>query len=476
MKPSVLTIGLQRGLEIDMKVTVFGAGYVGLVTAACLSEMGNSVCCVDVDQSRVSNLRQGIIPIHEPGLESLVQRNAAAGRLMFTTDAAEAVSHGTILFIAVGTPAGEDGSADVSHVLNVARSIAQHMSEYKVVVNKSTVPVGTADAVQSMLREVLHERGAIVPFSVVSNPEFLKEGAAIGDFMRPDRVVLGCDSDQAEFIMRGLYAPFLRNRERIQVMDVRSAELTKYVANAMLAQRISFMNEMAGLAERLGADIEKVRIGVGSDERIGPHFLYAGCGWGGSCFPKDVRALVSMGQAQGLEMGMVRASMDVNDRQKARLLEMLHEALGSALAGSTVAVWGLAFKPETDDMREAPSRVLIDALLAMGVKVQAYDPVAGENAARIWQGQSHFQLASTALKACEGADALVVVTEWREFRSPVFEDLAKLLAQRVIIDGRNLYRSDELAEAGLRHWSIGRPAVSSALAKAGSAMPWPVAA
>jgi UDPglucose 6-dehydrogenase len=350
------------------------------------------------------------------------------------------------------------------------------MSEYKVVVNKSTVPVGTADAVHSILREVLHDRGAIVPFSVVSNPEFLKEGAAIGDFMRPDRVVLGCDSDQAEFIMRGLYAPFLRNRERIQVMDVRSAELTKYVANAMLAQRISFMNEMAGLAERLGADIEKVRIGVGSDERIGPHFLYAGCGWGGSCFPKDVRALVSMGQAQGLEMGMVRASMDVNDRQKARLLEMLQEALGNSLTGSTVAVWGLAFKPETDDMREAPSRVLIDALLAMGVKVQAYDPVAGENAALIWQGQSHFHLASTALKACEGADALVVVTEWREFRSPVFEDLAKLLAQRVIIDGRNLYRSDELAEAGLRHWSIGRPAVSSALAKAGSAMPWPVAA
>lgn len=459
-----------------MKVSVFGAGYVGLVTAACLAEMGNSVCCVDVDEDRVQRLRQGIIPIHEPSLDQLVQRNAIAGRLTFSGEPAEAVAHGTILFIAVGTPAGEDGSADVSHVMSVARSIGQHMAEYKVVVNKSTVPVGTADAVQAVLRDELQARGLIVPFSVVSNPEFLKEGAAINDFMRPDRVVLGCSSDQAEFIMRGLYAPFLRNRERIQVMDVRSAELTKYVANAMLAQRISFMNEMAGLAERLGADIEKVRIGVGSDERIGPHFLYAGCGWGGSCFPKDVRALVSMGQEQGLDMGMVRASMSVNERQKHRLVEMLHEALGPSLKGLTIAVWGLAFKPETDDMREAPSRVLIDALLAKGARVQAYDPVAADNAAGIWKGHTELKLSSTAMKACEGAEALVVVTEWREFRSPVFEDLAKALRQRVVIDGRNLYRSEELAAAGLRHWSIGRPTSLATLASDPEAAPWPAAA
>jgi UDPglucose 6-dehydrogenase len=459
-----------------MKVSVFGAGYVGLVTAACLAEMGNSVCCVDVDEARVRQLQQGLIPIHEPGLDHLVQRNAAAGRLSFSTDQAQAVAHGTILFIAVGTPAGEDGSADVRHVMTVARSIGREMAEYKVVVNKSTVPVGTADAVHSVLREALQERGVIVPFSVVSNPEFLKEGAAIADFMRPDRVVLGCSSDQAEFIMRGLYAPFLRNRERIQVMDVRSAELTKYVANAMLAQRISFMNEMAGLAERLGADIEKVRIGVGSDERIGPHFLYAGCGWGGSCFPKDVRALVSMGQDQGLDMGMVKASMQVNERQKHRLMGMLKEALGPHLKGRTVAVWGLAFKPETDDMREAPSRVLIDALVAEGATVQAYDPVAHENAAQIWQGQPLVQLAPSAMQACNGADALVVVTEWREFRSPVFEELAQRLSGRVVIDGRNLYRGEELAAAGLRHWSIGRPAVAAAAPHVPATMNWPVAA
>lgn len=448
-----------------MKVSVFGAGYVGLVTAACLAEMGNSVCCVDMDESRVQRLREGVIPIHEPGLDQLVQRNARAGRLMFTASSSEAVAHGTILFIAVGTPAGEDGSADVSHVMAVARSIGAHMADYKVVVNKSTVPVGTADAVQAVLREALAERGQIMPFSVVSNPEFLKEGAAIDDFMRPDRVVLGCSSDQAEFIMRGLYAPFLRNRERIQVMDVRSAELTKYVANAMLAQRISFMNEMAGLAERLGADIEKVRIGVGSDERIGPHFLYAGCGWGGSCFPKDVRALVAMGAGNGLEMGMVRASMSVNERQKHRLVDMLHEALGPNLRGRTVAVWGLAFKPETDDMREAPSRVLIDELLAEGARVQAYDPVAMDNAAGLWAAQPNFQLMPSAMQACESADALVVVTEWREFRSPVFEDLAALLRHKVVVDGRNLYRSEELAAAGLGHWSIGRPAVTRAVAQ-----------
>ncbi len=440
-----------------MKVGVFGAGYVGLVTAACLAEMGNAVVCVDIDEQRVARLREGEIPIHEPGLDNLVRRNTSAGRLHFTTDSAAAVAHGSSLCIAVGTPPSEDGSADVGHVLAVARAIGRHMSDFKIVVNKSTVPVGTADAVGRAIEQELTQRDVLVPFTVCSNPEFLKEGAAIDDFMRPDRVVLGCSSEQAEYIMRGLYAPFLRNRDRIQVMDVRSAELTKYVANAMLAQRISFMNEMALLAERVGADIEKIRLGVGSDERIGPHFLYAGCGWGGSCFPKDVRALMAMGEDNGLHMGLVQASLTVNDRQKRKPAELLRRALGVPLQGLTIAVWGLAFKPETDDMREAPSRVLIDELLADGAIVQAYDPVAMKNAASIWGHDSRFRLASGALSACQGADALVVVTEWREFRSPIFEDLAHALRRPVVIDGRNLYRSEELERAGLQHWSIGRP-------------------
>ena len=448
-----------------MRVTIFGSGYVGLVTGACLADAGNDVVCVDVDAAKIERLNRGEVPIHEPGLDALIKRNADAGRLKFTTDAAAGVAHGLFQLIAVGTPPDEDGSADLRYVLAVARTIGENLSEYRIVIDKSTVPVGTADKVKNEIAAALARRDSAVEFDVVSNPEFLKEGAAIDDFMRPDRVVLGCSSDQAEFIMRGLYAPFLRNRERIQVMDVRSAELTKYVANAMLAQRISFMNEMAGLAERLGADIEKVRIGVGSDERIGPHFLYAGCGWGGSCFPKDVRALVAMGAGNGLEMGMVRASMSVNERQKHRLVDMLHEALGPNLRGKTVAVWGLAFKPETDDMREAPSRVLIDELLAEGARVQAYDPVAMDNAAGLWAAQPSFQLMPSAMQACESADALVVVTEWREFRSPVFEDLAALLRHKVVVDGRNLYRSEELAAAGLGHWSIGRPAVTRAVAQ-----------
>ena len=439
-----------------MKIGIFGAGYVGLVTAACLAEMGNSVVCADVDESRVSQLQQGVIPIHEPGLDAYVQRNIAAGRLRFTVNPAEAIDHGSVIFIAVGTPPQEDGSADLSHVLDVARTIARHMVDYKVVVNKSTVPVGTADAVADLLASVLADRGTDIPFSVVSNPEFLKEGAAIEDFMRPDRVVLGCTDDRAEYLMRGLYAPFLRNRDRIQVMDPRSAELTKYVANAMLAQRISFMNEMAGLAERVGADIEKIRVGVGSDERIGPHFLYAGCGWGGSCFPKDVRALLGMGKLHGLELAMVRASLAVNDGQKRRLMELIERALGPDLKGKTIALWGLAFKPQTDDMREAPSRMLVEALLDRGALIRAYDPAAMETARRIWHGNERITYADSALSACEGADLLTVVTEWREFRSPVFEEVATRLNQRIIIDGRNLYAPLELAKMGFAHWSIGR--------------------
>lgn len=439
-----------------MKIGVFGAGYVGLVTAACLSEMGNAVICVDVDQARVEALGQGIIPIHEPGLDAFVHRNVSAGRLRFTTDAAQAIEHGSILFIAVGTPPQEDGSADLSHVLAVARTIGRHMMDYKVVVNKSTVPVGTADAVADLLACVLAERQADIPFSVVSNPEFLKEGAAIEDFMRPDRVVLGCNQDRAEYIMRGLYAPFLRNRDRIQVMDPRSAELTKYVANAMLAQRISFMNEMAGLAERVGADIEKIRVGVGSDERIGPHFLYAGCGWGGSCFPKDVRALLGMGKLHGLDLGMVRASMEVNEGQKRRLLALIEQALGTELEGLTIAIWGLAFKPQTDDMREAPSRILIDSLLQRGARIQAYDPAAMNTARRIWPDEDRIVYADSAMSACDGADLLAVITEWREFRSPVFEELAHRLKRRLIVDGRNLYSPQELGRLGFSHWSIGR--------------------
>jgi UDPglucose 6-dehydrogenase len=441
-----------------MKVTVFGAGYVGLVSAACLSDMGNSVLCADVDDARVARLQAGEVPIHEPGLAELLRRNVAAGRLRFTTDAAQAVAHGTIVFIAVGTPPAQDGSADVGHVLEVARCIGTHMQDYKVVVNKSTVPVGTAQHVREALVEGLRARQALVPFAVVSNPEFLKEGAAIDDFMHPDRVLIGSDDEQATLLMRALYAPFLRNRDRIVLMDVRSAELTKYVANAMLATRISFMNEMAALAERVGADIEQVRLGIGSDPRIGTHFLYAGCGWGGSCFPKDVRALTHMGQGSGVDMGILRAVQEVNEHQKRLLGRRLVERFGTDLRGHAFAVWGLAFKPETDDLREAPSLVLIEELLARGAAVRAFDPVAMPALAARLGPQTGLALVDDPMQAAEGADALVVVTEWRQFRSPDFASLLRTMRTPLIVDGRNLYDPALVRQLGFEHLAVGRGA------------------
>jgi UDPglucose 6-dehydrogenase len=444
-----------------MKISVFGAGYVGLVSAACLADMGNSVMCVDVDADRVKSLRNGQIPIHEPGLEELVRRNAATGRLTFSDDPALAVSHGTLLFVAVGTPPLEDGSADLAHVLAVARSIGQHMHDYKVVVNKSTVPVGTVDRVRETISSELRLRETIIPFAVVSNPEFLKEGDAIADFMHPDRVVVGSDDEQATLLMRALYAPFLRNRDRVLIMDARSAEMTKYVANAMLASRISFMNEMAGLAERLGADIEQIRAGIGADPRIGTHFLYAGCGWGGSCFPKDVRALARMGEESGTHLQIIDAVRKVNDDQKRVMARRIRARWGDDLTGLTFGVWGLAFKPGTDDLREAPSLVLIEELLASGAQVKAFDPVAMPGAASRWPGHPGFHLVGSPLAAAEGASGLCVVTEWREFRSPDFDALRQVMLDPVIFDGRNLYDPARIRAMGFEHVGIGRGSSAS---------------
>lgn len=439
-----------------MKVCVVGAGYVGLVTAACLSDMGNSVVCLDVDTARVEGLQQGRMPIHEPGLTELVQRNAAAGRLQFTTDAALAVAHGTIIFIAVGTPAAEDGSADLQHVLAVAATIGQHMGDYKLIVDKSTVPVGTADRVREVVQAELRRRAALLPFAVVSNPEFLKEGEAVEDFMRPDRVIIGADDDQATLLMRALYAPFLRNRDRLLVMDVRSAELTKYVANAMLAARISFMNEMAALAEHVGADIEQVRQGIGSDPRIGTHFLYAGCGWGGSCLPKDVKALRRMGTDAGVDMHLMQAVQDINTRQRSLMVERLVARLGPSLKGHTVALWGLAFKPGTDDLREAPSLVIIEELLQRGAQVRAFDPLAMPAVAALWPQRAGLELVADPMLAAQGASALMVVTEWREFRSPDFGALLKAMKSPLLLDGRNLYDPGLMKQLGFEHLGIGR--------------------
>ncbi len=439
-----------------MKVCIFGAGYVGLVTAACLAEMGNSVVCVDVDASRVAALDRGEMPIHEPGLAELVARNAAAGRLDFTTDAARGVAHGTLIFIAVGTPAAEDGAADLDHVLAAATTIGAHMRDYKVVVDKSTVPVGTADRVRRTIEVELRRRSAVLPFAVVSNPEFLKEGAAIDDFMRPDRIIIGADDEQATLLMRALYAPFQRNHDRLLVMDLRSAELTKYVANAMLATRISFMNEMATLAEHLGADIELVRQGIGSDPRIGTHFLYAGCGWGGSCFPKDVKALARMGQSSGLDMAMLGAVHQVNDVQRRLLAHRVVARFGDDLRGRVFALWGLSFKPGTDDLREAPSLVIIDELLARGARIRAFDPVAMPAFAAHHGWRQGVELAATPYDAASGADALLLVTEWREFRSPDFERLGELLRQRLVFDGRNLWDPALLQSFGFEYQGIGR--------------------
>ena len=440
-----------------MKITIIGTGYVGLVSGACFADLGNDVLCLDVDEKKIRILEQGGVPIYEPGLESLVRHNAAAGRLRFTTSVEEAVAHGAVQFIAVGTPPDQDGSADLRYVLAAARNIGRHMNEYRVVVDKSTVPVGTAERVRAVIDEELKQRGKQVPFSVVSNPEFLKEGAAVEDFMRPDRIVIGSSDEQATRIMRQLYAPVQRNHERILVMDVRSAELAKYAANAMLATRISFMNEVANLAERLGANVESVRLGIGSDPRIGYHFLYAGCGYGGSCFPKDIQALQHTAGEYGMQLTIVDAVEKVNRTQKQRILEKVRMRFGEHLDGRRFAVWGLSFKPNTDDMREAPSRVVINGLLTRGAKVTAYDPVAIGEARRIYAAESAVSFADTPNAALDGADALLIVTEWKEFRSPDLDEIRRRLKQPVVVDGRNLYDPSMVREHGIEYLSIGRP-------------------
>ena len=442
-----------------MKLTIFGTGYVGLVTGACLAEVGHNVVCVDIDQRKIDRLNQGELPIWEPGLDAIVARNVGEGRLAFTTDVARGVAHAQVQFIAVGTPPDEDGSADLQYVLAVAESVARNMAGYKVLINKSTVPVGTADKVRERVAAVLAERGVAQPYDVVSNPEFLKEGAAVGDFLKPDRIIIGTDSDKARALMRELYEPFNRNHERTMFMDVRSAELTKYAANAMLATKISFMNELANMAEILGADIEEVRKGIGADPRIGYHFIYPGCGYGGSCFPKDVQALGRTADQIGYEAPLLKAVEAVNNRQKGVLFAKLARHFGGAdkLAGKTVAVWGLAFKPNTDDMREAPSLTLIDALLARGATVAAYDPVARDEAARVLAGRPGIRFADSMQSALDGADALAIVTEWKEFRSPDFADLKARLRTPAIFDGRNMYDPASVREAGLEYHAIGRP-------------------
>jgi UDPglucose 6-dehydrogenase len=439
-----------------MRVTIFGSGYVGLVTGACLADAGNHVVCVDVDAAKIERLRRGEVPIHEPGLEALIHRNAEAGRIEFTTDAERGVEHGLFQLIAVGTPPDEDGSADLRYVLSAARTIGTYMSRYCVVVTKSTVPVGTADKVRREIAATLAERGAGVEFDVVSNPEFLKEGAAVQDFMKPDRVVVGTDNPRTTELLRALYEPFTRNHDRLIVMDIRSAELTKYAANAMLATKISFMNELANLAERLGADIERVRIGIGSDPRIGYSFIYPGTGYGGSCFPKDVRALIRSAHEVGHEAEMLKAVESVNDRQKGVLVDKMRRHFGDGIKGRTIALWGLAFKPNTDDMREAPSRTLIERLFELGARVRAYDPVAALEAKRIYGGRSDFELAANAYQALEGADALAIVTEWQEFRSPDFEQLKQLMRSPLVFDGRNLYDPAMVARFGLTYYAVGR--------------------
>jgi len=439
-----------------MKVTVFGSGYVGLVTGACLAEVGNHVMCVDVDPAKIELLNNGGVPIYEPGLSEMVARNRQAGRLQFTTDAKTGVDFGQFQFIAVGTPPDEDGSADLQYVLAVAESIATHMQEFRIIIDKSTVPVGTADKVAAKVRETLAKRGADTPFDVVSNPEFLKEGAAIDDFMKPDRVVVGTENPRSIAAMRELYAPFNRNHERVIFMDVRSAELTKYAANAMLATKISFMNELSNLAEILGADIEKVRVGIGSDPRIGYQFIYPGCGYGGSCFPKDVKALVKTAIGVDYAPQLLQAVEDVNQRQKELLFRKISDFFNGEIAGKTIALWGLAFKPNTDDMREASSRTLMEQLWDAGARVRAFDPVAHEEAHRIYGDREDLVICQSADEALEGADVLAVVTEWIEFRSPDFADIANKLRHTALFDGRNLYDPAAVRSAGLTHYSIGR--------------------
>lgn len=441
-----------------MRVAIFGTGYVGLVTGTCLAEVGHQVMCVDVDAAKVEGLRNGIVPIYEPGLTPMVRANHDAGRLRFTTDAAEAVAFGDIIFIAVGTPPDEDGSADLKYVLQVARTIGRHLEKPAVIVDKSTVPVGTADKVQQEIAAALRQRGVEIAFDVVSNPEFLKEGDAVNDCMRPDRIVVGASSNDAIEAMRRLYAPFNRNHERMVTMDVRSAELTKYAANAMLASKISFMNEIANIAERVGADVEMVRKGIGSDPRIGWHFIYPGAGYGGSCFPKDVQALARTAGQHGYATRILDAVEAVNEAQKGHLFELMIRHYGdvAALRGKSIAVWGLAFKPNTDDMREASSRRLVTQLLDAGAHVQAYDPEAREEAQRIFGERDGLLICESAEAALEGADALAVVTEWKQFRSPDFAMLSNALADAVVFDGRNLYDPGEVEAHGLAYWGIGR--------------------
>ncbi|WP_312074524.1 UDP-glucose/GDP-mannose dehydrogenase family protein [Atlantibacter sp.] len=441
-----------------MKVTVFGIGYVGLVQAAVLAEVGHDVMCIDVDEKKVENLKQGLIPIYEPGLTPLVKKNYEEGRLHFSTNAQEGVDHGVMQFIAVGTPPDEDGSADLKYVTAVARTIAEHMTSHKVVLDKSTVPVGTADTVRKVMAETLKARGSDVPFDVVSNPEFLKEGAAVSDCMRPERIVIGTDNNDVVDLLRELYEPFNRNHDRLILMDIRSAELTKYAANCMLATKISFMNEISNLAERLGADIEKVRQGIGSDSRIGYDFIYPGCGYGGSCFPKDVQALIRTSEQIGYVPRILKAVEDVNEDQKLKLPEFITRHFGQDLKGKTLALWGLSFKPNTDDMREASSRVLMEELWKRGAVVQAFDPQAMDETQRIYGHRDDLRLMGTKEAALHGADALVICTEWQAFRAPDFDVIKNSLKQPVIFDGRNLYDPIRLNKRGFVYYAIGRGA------------------
>ena len=444
-----------------MRITIYGSGHVGLVTAACLADTGNQTLCVDIDGDRISRLRRGELPICEPGLQGLLKRSLEAGRLQFTSDVASGVDFGLFQFIAVGTPPLEDGSADLQHVLSVARSIGQHMGEYRIIVNKSTVPVGTADRVCAAIQNALMERGVDVNFDVIANPEFLKEGAAVEDFMKPDRIIIGADNAHAAEMLKVLYEPFNRSHDRVLGMDTRSAELTKYAANAMLATRISFMNEMASLAEHLGADIESVRVGIGSDPRIGYDYIYPGCGYGGSCLPKDVRALVSSSSADGHDLELLSAVQRVNQRQRRLLFDRISAYFDGQLKDKTIALWGLSFKPNTDDMREAASRALMEALWKAGCSVRAYDPVAMDEARRLYPDQARLILCPSAEDAVKGADALAIATEWREFRSPDFEVLKSSLRTPAIFDGRNIYEPAQMKRYGFDYYSIGRRALTA---------------
>jgi UDPglucose 6-dehydrogenase len=458
-----------------MKISIFGTGYVGLVTGACLAEVGHNVMCIDVDQAKIDKLRAGVIPIWEPGLDAIVARNVQEGRLHFTTDAKQAVQHGLVQFNAVGTPPDEDGGADMQYVLAVAQSIASHMTDYRVIVNKSTVPVGTAEKVAATVQAELDARFVIasearqsIPgFDVVSNPEFLKEGAAVGDFLKPDRIIIGmnnsANSERARALMREMYEPFNRNHDRTIFMDVRSAELTKYAANAILATKISFMNEMANMAELLGADIEEVRKGIGADPRIGYHFIYPGCGYGGSCFPKDVQALAHIAQEIGYNAQLLQAVEGVNNRQKSALFTKLAAHFGgeAGLNGKTIGVWGLAFKPNTDDMRDAPSRTLMEALWQAGAKVQAFDPVAMKEALRIYGLRADLSLCADKYAALHNVDAMAICTEWQQFRAPDFAEMESRMRGKVIVDGRNLYQPQKLLMEGWKYLSVGRLALSS---------------